>query len=184
MPLVYIYGVFIFVCILQMANENYEKDWKMFLKCKECWEFKEVNSQNWYSHNEWYLWVLWRCKSCILNGRKSEHELQMARVRDRDRYKNNPKRFEYICTRTKNKTKRYQTENPNRIKYHERCYKIINKLWIRPKICPMCWYEWRIVAHHPDINLWNEIVFCCQICHDKIHKNKIECPKPINLLNF
>lgn len=52
----------------------------------------------------------------------------MARARDRDRYKNNPKRFEYICTWTKNKTKRYQMENPNRIKYHERCYKIINKL--------------------------------------------------------
>ena len=180
-PLVYIWGFYI--CMhTTMANENYEKDWKKFLKCKECGKFKEINSENWYSHKEWYLWVLWRCRECILNGRKTEHEIQMARVRDRDRYKNNPKRHEYIWIRAKKRRERHMKENPNRIKHHERCSRLIDRLWIRPLVCPICWYEWRIVAHHPNINIWNEVVFCCQPCHDKIHKNKIECPKPINIL--
>lgn len=34
--------------------------------------------------------------------------------------------------------------------------------------------KWKIVAHHPDYSKPNEVVFCCQICHDKIHKGKLK----------
>lgn len=180
-PLVYIWGFYI--CMhTTMANENYEKEWKKFLKCKECWEFKELNNVNRYPHNQWFMWVLWRCKECILKWRKTKHELQMARIRDMERYKNDPKRNEYVKLCTKKRTKRHSLDNPNRNKNHEKADRKIKKLWVRPKTCPICWYEWRIVAHHPDINIWNEVVFCCQICHDKIHRNKIECPKPLDLI--
>lgn len=180
-PLVYIWGFYI--CMhTTMANENYEKEWKKFLKCKECGEFKEINSENWYPHKEGYLWVLWRCKECILKWRKTEHELQMARIRDRDRYKNNSKRREFVYESSKRRNKIRNEENRNWDLSHGRADFKIKQLWIRPKTCPICWYEWRIVAHHPDINIWSEIVFCCQICHDKIHRNKIECPKPLDLL--
>lgn len=167
-----------------MANENYEKEWKKFLKCKECWTFKELNDVNRYKHPDWFMWVLWRCKDCIKKWRKSEHEISMARIRDRDRYKNNPKRRSYVHRLSRERTKIHMLENKCWIKNHERTNRYIRKLWIRPQICPLCWYEWRIVAHHPDINERNKIVFCCQPCHDKIHRWKIECPTPINLLNL
>ena len=164
-----------------MANENYEKDWKKFLKCKECWEFKEINPNNWYYHSEGYLWVLGRCKECIKKWRRTEHELQMARIRDKNRYENNKKRREFIFVSAKKRQKIRSLENPKRVSNHSKTDKKIRQLWVRPKVCPICWYEWRIVAHHPDINIWNEIVFCCQICHDKIHRWRIECPKPFIL---
>lgn len=165
-----------------MANTSYELWWKTFLKCKECGEFKEINSENWYPHKEGYLWVLWRCKECILKWRKTEHEMNMARIRDRDRYINNKLRRDYIHKSTKERTKKHMKKTPTRNANHIKADRKIKKLWVRPKACPICWYEWRIIAHHPDINIWNEVVFCCQICHDKIHKNKIKCPSPLDLL--
>lgn len=165
-----------------MANENYEKDWKKFLKCKECWEFKELNEQNWYKHYQWFMWVLWRCKECIKGWRKSEHEIMMARKCDYNRYHNNCKRRENVKNWTRMRTKKHLEINPNWTLYHERAQRKINKLWIRPSKCPICWYSGKIIAHHPDINEWNKIVFCCQPCHSKIHMGKINCPKALDLL--
>ena len=159
-----------------MANTYYELEWKTFLQCKECWEFKEVNYENWYKHKEWYLWVLGRCKECILKWRRTEHEREMARIRDMNRYTNNPQRREYIYRKSDERRERKWYR-----KTHRKTQWRIAKLKLRPSICPICWYEWRIVAHHPDYNKPYEIVFCCQICHDKIHKNKIECPTPITI---
>lgn len=164
-----------------MANDFYEKDWKTFLKCKECNVFKEINNDNWYSHNEWFLWVLWRCKECILKWRHSEHERKMAREweRDMDRYHNNPKRREYIIKAWVERRKR-----KGYWKIHLKTERQIKKLWIRPDKCPLCWYEWRVIAHHPNYDKRYEIAFCCQICHDKIHKWEITDYNAINLLNI
>lgn len=168
-PLVYIWGFYI--CMhTTMANENYEKEWKKFLKCKECGEFKEINGENWYKHPQWFMWVLGRCKECILNGRKTEHELEMARIRDNNRYKNNENRRRMIALYSKERKKRHLLENELWELNHLRTDRLIRRLWIRPSICPICWKNWRIVAHHPDIDIWWEIVFCCQPCHDRIHK--------------
>lgn len=92
----------------------------------------------------------------------------MSRIRDRERYYNNESRREYIYKTSSERRKRKWYWN-----IHNKTAKMIRKLWIRPETCPICWYEWRIIAHHPDYNKPNEIVFCCQICHDNIHKEKI-----------
>lgn len=153
-----------------MANDFYKDGWKTFLKCKECNVFKELNNDNWYYHKEWFLWVLGRCKECILAWRKTKHELEMARKRDRDRYYNSPERREYIFKSWSERRKRKWYW-----KIHCDTARLIKKMWVRPSVCPICNdYEWRIIAHHPDYNKPHEIVFCCQICHDKIHKWKIE----------
>ena len=60
----------------------------------------------------------------------------------------------------------------------------IRKLWIRPLICPICGKRKRIYTHHPNYERWYEVVFCCQSCHLKIHSWAIECPTPINLLDY
>ena len=47
---------------------------------------------------------------------------------------------------------------------------LINKLGIRPKQCPICWYKTdKVVAHHPSYDKQYEIVFCCNSCHRLIH---------------
>lgn len=166
-----------------MSNTSYELNWKTFLKCKECNQFKELNKDNRYSHKQWYLWVVWRCKECILKWRHSEREHEMARKRDIARYNNDPKRRAYVNKCTNNREKRHNEEMPKRMAYHQKAHRLIKKLWIRPKECPICWRTWRIIAHHPDVKKRNEITFCCQPCHTKIHQWIPLDYKLINLLD-
>lgn len=162
-----------------MANKIIEKNWKIFLKCKECWEFKGLSEQNWYKHPQWFMWVLGRCKDCIKKWRHTEHELSMARVRDKKRWENDSKRREYIAKHNadRNRIKKYW-------KIHLKTSRLIKRLWIRPVVCPICWRNSRIYAHHPDYNKRYEVVFVCMQCHSKIHSWEIECPAPLKLLPF
>lgn len=164
-----------------MANPSYEKEWKTYLQCKECWEFKEINSENRYSHKEGYLWVLWRCRSCILKWRSSEREHIMSRKRDMDRYHNNPKRKEDLYRQSKDRIKKHEESWTKWRALHNRADRLISYLRIRPIECPICWKQWRIVAPHPLLeNRW-EVVFCCSICHSKIHSWEISNYKIIDL---
>jgi len=76
-----------------MSNPHIEENWVIKLQCKECSLFKKLS--DFYKHNDWYLWVLWRCKECIKEWRKWKYERWMAIVRDRNRYRNNIKRRLY-----------------------------------------------------------------------------------------
>lgn len=177
-----------------MSNSIYKKDWKIYLKCKECWEYKELWKDNRYCHPEWFLWVLWRCKDCIKKGRRSEKEREMSRKVDLKRYYNeNWKRKKWMKQWTKEYAKRdYVKEKKKELdrkrekemwywKIHTKTNRWIKKLWIRPLICPICKNEKRTVAHHPDYSKRNEIVFCCDECHKWIHSWKI---KKYNIQNL
>lgn len=161
---------FLFCMRITMSNPTKKIDWKTSLQCKECCEFKEVWKEKWYLHKEWYLWVLWRCKECIKKWRKSEKELSMARIRDKERYQKNSKRRNYIFENAKKmrKEKWYW-------KVHSKTNNAIKRLWIRPKQCSVCWcHNERIEAHHWDYSKWNEITFACSICHSKLDMWKIK----------
>lgn len=163
-----------------MANDFYKEGWKTFLKCKQCNVFKELNNCNWYKHKQWFLWVSWRCKECILAWRKTEHELEMARKRDYNRYHNNIERRKYQQEKSslKRKEKWYWH-------IHTKTERTISKLGIRPSVCQFCWRSDRILAHHPNYNERYNIVFCCQRCHNKIHKGNINIEwKNIYLIPF
>ena len=69
-------------------------------------------------------------------------------------------------------------------KLHHDTDNYIDKYKIRPEKCSMCWWWWKIVAHHPSNDIRNEVVFCCYSCHQLIHTNKLECPKPTDLLTY
>lgn len=156
-----------------MSSEVKNIEWVNYLKCKECLQFKELNYELWYKHNEWYMWVLWRCKECIKKWRKTEHELSMARKINSDRYYNNPKRrkYIYVSSKIRRKEKWYNA-------IHSSCGKIIKKLWIRPKICSICKLEHkRIEAHHYNYLYPFKIIFCCKICHSKLDRWIIDYKK-------
>ena len=254
-------------------------NWKQYLCCNKCWEFKEATTDNRPKNKRWQLWLWTWCKKCMseyaknnkekyrwyyYNNRdkkllyirkyKEEHKEEISEKRKQHYQENkelfaerNKKRYErskdIILQKQKeyyknNKEKRkeyarqYRANNKDHIKQHyaenreqraenrksnehykeymrkyelehkqeildrkkkkreEMWYwamhiktpRLIKKLWIRPKACPICWEERRIEAHHPDNNIWYEIVFCCTQCHQRIHNWWIECPKPINLL--
>ena len=62
---------------------------------------------------------------------------------------------------------------------HNRCEYIIKKENLRPKECPICWWDIRISAHHPNYDKPHEIVFVCSPCHRKIHAWLLEISKSI-----
>jgi hypothetical protein len=135
--------------------------------CRECGVEKLF--QEYYSHPLTKDWISHRCKDCVKKWRKTEHELSMSRVRDTQRYYNNPLRRLYVL--------KYHEELKKRKGYgpiQQRSSKYIRKHWLRPKLCSVCWSDRKIIFHHIDYTnafLW---IFCCDRCHSKIHHNKIE----------
>lgn len=93
--------------------------------------------------------------------------------------------------------RRYREKNKNKIRermetkediefwnVHNKCKSYIRYHKLRPKKCRLCWQEWNIVAHHPDYNYWNKVVFCCISCHMYIHNWMLKCPEPVDLLEL
>lgn len=69
--------------------------------------------------------------------------------------------------------------------FHRRASQYANRHSLKPTICPICWLGAKIDIHHPSYSSYDNrciVVFCCRMCHSKIHRWEIECPHPINLL--
>ena len=66
-------------------------------KCKECLIEKDLSM--FYKHPLTKDWISHRCKECMLKWRKTDHELSMARERDKKRYLENPRRRLYSVYR-------------------------------------------------------------------------------------
>lgn len=68
--------------------------------CNQCWINKSFDE--FYKHPLTKLWVMWRCKICVLNWRKTEHEKMLSKVREKKRYEENPRRRLYTTWRNMN----------------------------------------------------------------------------------
>lgn len=251
-------------------------NWKRYLCCNKCWEFKEATTDNRPKNKRWQLWLWTWCKKCMSEYAKNnkekyrwyyynnrdkklwyirkyneEHKKEISEKRkqhyqenkelfaernkkryesnkdimlqnQKEYYKNNKeKRKEYAKQyRANNKDyikqhyienrenysknrktnehykeymKRYEQEHKDNIlerkrnkrnamwywAIHLKTARAIKKLWIRPKVCPICWEETRVEAHHSNYEKRNEIIFACNKCHQRIHNGWIECPKDI-----
>lgn len=222
-------------------RERYEKQWKIFLMCNKCWEFKEADNSNFHKAKGNQFWCSSYCKVCskkynskryiekkdeILNRTNSYYHshkdfysnyyenhkekikakvkkwkednserVKIYRLENRERLNNNAIYDETIHSRRKERERNYRDLNRDKINekrrdryhktWHSKVYKttdkVIKELWIRPSICPICWAERKIEAHHPDYNKPYEVVFCCNVCHQRIHHWWFECPNPIDL---
>ena len=135
------------------------ENWIKFGQCKICNEFFEMSDDFWYHSIDGYMWYESKCKKCSNKIRTT--------------YKTNPD----VSHRA---NKKYYESHKDKIifnnhrRWKEKWYDIIQsatrrrieKLWIRPSSCPICWDKCRIVAHHPDYSDRFLIVFCCpqEIC--------------------
>lgn len=150
--------------------------------CKEC-NISKIASC-FYKHPLTHNWLMGRCKDCVKNGRKTEHELNLSRKRDQKRYAENIERRRYIyeSSSLRRKNKWYW-------KIHTKTIRYINKKRLRPSICSICFIEpinKKIEAHHRDYNIRNSVIFCCKICHSKLDSGKINhnnCVK-VDLLHY
>lgn len=189
-----------------MANrEFYIQDWKTYAKCWCCWQYKEATTEYFSKDKTWLRWLRSWCKCCDREYHKIYIKNNKGNIQEYNRkYEKTEKRKaqKRLWAETHKDSiryawKKYREINKDKIEkrlkekeYWERMYSHkktrywINKLWIRPSSCTICWKETTIIAHHPDYNKRNKVVFCCHSCHNYIHNGTIQCPEPIDLINI
>lgn len=186
--------------------------WKQYKKCKQCWEIKELTSEFWHRW-EWVWGFHSKCKVCRNKNnreynKQDEVKERYKKYREKNKEhlrgylkewkrKNKDKTHSYYIKAKDWSIKEYRRKNKEAIakkqktrydkmdydKLHKQTYAFIEEKGLRPDFCPICWRLTRVIAHHPDNNIWNKIVWCCYSCHQLIHLWEIKCPKPIDLLN-
>ena len=190
---------FWFANVCKICDKKYHQE--IYLKNRE--EILQKTNKYYHSHREAYLenYIKKRDKRLAYAKEYRENNIEKikaSRENNKERYANNRINDEDRQKRYKERRREYKESHrglineKRRKRYHEKWYakihtktsRAINKLWIRPTICPICWKEWRIEAHHPDYNKWNEIIFCCNVCHQRIHNWWFICTSIIDLLKF
>lgn len=159
----------------------------LYIKCNKCWKWWTIDE--FPPRKELKFWVRNSCRECWRE--------QMNKMHSRW-YKNN-------TDSAKEKMRDYHIVNRDRINsrvkavvdnhtdnlgfswynFHVKTKNYIIKNRLKPKLCAICWNWWKIEAHHPSyesFDKWSYVVFCCHKCHSDIHRWKIECPSPVNLL--
>lgn len=186
-----------------MKRKNYVLDWVQYVECTTCREVKCLD--DFTKAKRWLFGKRAICKECEKKYREWRSEInkeyfknyyynnyelsikQHSEYRKKNRDKIREREREYYHKNKDGIMKKWDefyniSENIANEKARQKSKRIINKLWIRPNKCPICWKdEFRIEAHHPDYNKWNEIVFCCKSCHLLIHSWRIKCPDIIDL---
>lgn len=46
-------------------RELKEENWKLYFKCKRCWEYKEATKEYFSWNKAWYLWLQSVCRVCV-----------------------------------------------------------------------------------------------------------------------
>lgn len=71
--------------------------------------------------------------------------------------------------------------------FHSKARRQFNHYNLKPLECMICWNIGHIVAHHPSYETFDkrkEVVFACDACHQNIHHWFLECPEPIDLIQY
>ena len=190
---------FWFSNICKLCDKEYHK--KRYIDNRD-YILNKTNNY-YHTHREKYLENYINKRESRLKYAKDYREKNIERIREskinnREKYANN--RINNEERRNKHREWELEYRHNNRDKINERrrqknrtirqwyihwkTSRLIKELWIRPNICPICWKWTKIEAHHPDYNKRNEIVFCCNMCHQRIHFWWFDCPPTIDLLKF
>lgn len=137
--------------------------------CKECGVCKDLN--DFYGHPLTNDKRMGRCKSCVLIGRKTEHELKLARVRDRKRYNESGKRRSWI---RKNSGK-FRIKFPWKARASQLValyFKRVGSI-SKPKKSFVSGETGIIHLHHFDYSRPNEVIPCTPLEHRAFHKGSL-----------
>lgn len=189
-----------------MKRKNYVLGWVQYVECTTCREMKSIDdftkAKRWLfgkraickeCEKEYRLWKREENKEYLKNYYHTNREEMLnkhAEYREKNRDKIREREKKYYHNNKDSIMKKWNefyniSENAVNKKARQKSKQLIKKMWIKPDKCPICWNnEFRIEAHHPDYNKWNEIVFCCKSCHLLIHSWRIKCPKTIDLLTY
>ena len=173
-------------------------NWVLYIECTECHQMKECSTKEYFKWNCAH-WLRSKCKECIKNkyaDKALEYRItnrdkinkQKRDAHKRDREKISEKRKEKREGIKARRKKYYEVHKEEELEYTRkkkretgkgklwtRTEKLIKKLWLSHDWCSICWTMWQTQAHHPDYNKWNEVIFLCPTCHQRVHAGRIEC---------
>jgi len=135
-------------------------------KCFKCGRVKDLSA--FYKHKKMLDGHLGKCKECAKKDVTNHRNKNIERYREYDRQRSKlPHRIKRYVTYQKKYRKayplRYATNTilGNAVKYGK-----IKK----PKSCSMCKRKTRIMGHHEDYYKPLDVIWVCQVCHKKLHK--------------
>ena len=136
--------------------------------CKRCGLEKDV--AGFYSHVKMSDGLLSFCKTCTKTRILIHRNKNIKRIRAYDSYRRRPANMSQKQIERKRK---YQMEyRKRRRKQVNACNHVQRKLVDqRPNICSNCGTKTKIVGHHFDYNKPINVVWLCQSCHVKLHRN-------------
>lgn len=140
----------------------------MIKKCFKCGKKKDATF--FYKHSEMADGHLGKCKECAKKD-VTEHRLKnIERVRAYDRERGKlPHRIK-SCLKN---TRKYRKVYPLRYAAQAILNNAVRSKKIKkPKKCSICYKKKKIYGHHEDYYKPLEVVWVCQVCHKKIHKDK------------
>lgn len=164
----------------QKNIREYKYEWDvLYTKCTKCWKWGDET----FFYNDEYS-KFGRSSSCRECRRvRYGKEKELVNKQYRNYYDNN--KTEIIKRIRNNEATHTGNMWFSRWAFHDRAIHFVRRNWLRPSKCSICWREWKTEMHHPSYECyekWSEVIFCCKLCHRNIHLWRIECPKPINLL--
>lgn len=189
--------------IKELNENNFRKNsnWRWYKwyrsQCRECEKIrckkylldnkesiKEYKKEYEITHKEWRKKYDKKYreenKEYIKNYKRIWNDKNRDKIYEQSKLRNNS--YEY---KEKQKTRRWlYWIDINKRKVQIKTSKYIKENNIRPNVCPICNSERRIISHHVDYSKWNLVVLCCDRCHRLIHSWYLNCPEPIDLLNF
>lgn len=134
-------------------------------KCFKCKTDKPIG--DFYCHPKMADGHLNKCKECTKNDvRRDRQEKPNARIYDKRRYKENPRRREIIGARSRRWRKLY----PERYKAHTEVGNAVrNGRVVKPVACSVCGETGkRVEGHHPCYSKPLEVIWCCTPCHRRL----------------
>lgn len=137
-------------------------------KCFKCGVEKELDE--FYKHSRMADGHLNKCKECAKKDASKHREDNIDRIREYDRQRGGTKKRIELKTKT---TKIYRERFPLRCKAHSKLAQAVSSGLIhKPTKCSICGAETRIEGHHDDYDKPLDVVWCCSVCHKKMHYSK------------
>lgn len=137
-------------------------------KCFKCGAEKELDE--FYKHSRMADGHLNKCKECAKNDVAKHREENIDKIREYDRKRGGTKkRIEKNTMLTRIYRERFPLKHKAHIKLR---HAVLNGLVQKPTECSICGLKTRIEGHHDDYDKPLDVVWCCSVCHKKMHYGK------------
>ena len=137
-------------------------------KCFKCGIEKYISL--FYPHKGMADGYLGKCKECAKKDATEHRNKNIKRIREYDRQRG---KLPHRILLNKHLTKFYRKHNPEKYAAHTLLAHSIRSGKVKkPKKCSKCKRKTMIHGHHKDYYKPLEVIWVCQICHKKLHKEK------------